>query len=278
MGIPTGSYQGIITSWAGTSNAAILTAVGEHTANLRVEAGVAARTEYASGLTNEAYGPGLSTWEVTITSRLKTAGTVVVGYAGNLAIAGSDVYTSHMNAWSLTISAIAERMDEYQSTAVLAGWGQFIRGMMRASGTYSILPDATTALKMPFAPTTSLPTATFTLTGTANDTLAMSVIPTSLNVDIPIPNLSTGQYAFNASGPITVGAGSVLFSVYAGTSLGLFDFDYATPTNNNLVFQVASSRTLTGPAFVRDITINHAPAQYPEVVITAQGYGALTPA
>lgn len=279
MGTPTLAYQGSVVSWAGTNNAILLTALGEHEATLTIDSGLGERTQYGASLLAQSYGAGLSTWECTFRSRLFTTATAQVGYAGNFAVSSAAMYASHVRSYTLSINAIAERADEYQSAAVLAGYGQFLRGLISASGSAEVLVDDTTALSVPYTPTTSIPTGTFTLTGTANDTLAASILPTGVTVNSPVAGLNTATYSFNTSGNITVGAGSLLFSGYASSALGLPDFDYATPANGNLVFATKTgSRTFTGGAFWKNITINHSPANYVDVSITAQGYGILTSA
>lgn len=270
---PVLGYQGTVTSWAGTNNTVLIGAVGEHTASLNIDGGTADRTQFGSGLRATSIGPGLRTWTCVMTSRLLTSGAAQIGYDGGLAISGSDMYTTHARSFSLNMAVNAVRADEYGSTAVSAGWGQFLRGLMTWTGQYTALVDDTTALKMPFTPAITIPTGTFTLN--SGNTLAALIVPTLLDMGDPVNGIAEASYSFNLNGDVTAAGSGNLFS--AGT-VPLPDFDYGTPANNNLVFTAASGKTFTGPAFVSGISITHAPAAYTDITVTAQGYGALTPA
>lgn len=272
MAGPIIGYQGIVTSWAGTANTALIGAIGEHTATLNISGGTADRTQFAASLVGTSMGAGLRSWEATLSARLLTSGAAQIGYLGSVAISGSDAYTLHGRRWSMNFNVNAIETPEFGSTAVVAGWTQFLRGLMDVTGDYTVLVDDTTALKMPFTPTTSLPTGTFTLN--TGNTLAGELIPTALNIGEPVNSIAEATYGYKLNGTLTAAGTGNLF---AAGSVALPDFDYATPANNNLVFTMASGRTLTGPGFWKSLSISVDPAQYIDIGLTIQGYGALTP-
>ena len=268
---PILGYQGTVTSWAGTANTALIAALGEHTATININGGTADRTQFGASLVGTSAGAGLRTWDINLTARLLTSGSAQVGYLGAVAVSGSDMYTLHGRRWSMNFDVVAQEEPELGSSAVVAGWSQFLRGMMTVTGEYEVLVDDTTVLKLPFTPTTSLPTGTFTLN--TGNTLAGEIIPTALNIEEPVNGIVKARYGYRLNGALTAAGTGNLF---AAGSVALPDFDYGTPANNNIVFTAASGRTFTGAAFWRSIGITVEPSQYIEVSVVAQGYGALT--
>lgn len=273
-GIQTIGAEGIITSWAGTNNGTILTALGEHSASLDMTNDAADRTQYASGLKAMSSGPGLRSWGGTISGRLLTSSVPQVGYVGNLAVSSAtDTYVTHVRSWSATITAIELDVTEYNSAATTAGWRSFRPGLVRLTGTFEALVDDATVLKPPYMATTTLPTLTLTLT--TGNTLAFSAIVSQMGLAIPVGDLNRVTYSFESTGDITAAGTGNLFPA-ATIDIPTWD---ATPdgvADTTLVFQAAASRTFTGAAFWTSIGITHNPAAYIDVAVQYRGSGALT--
>lgn len=256
--------SGLVSSWAGTDNTAIVTGLGEHTANLTMTSGPLDRTQYGASLAAMSAGATLRSWSGTISGRLMTSSVPQVGNLGSVAISNAaDTYVTNVRAWRGTFQAIELDSTVYGSPASI-GWRSFRAGLVKFSGTYEALVDDTTDLELTYAPDTTLRTLTLTLN--TGNTLAFEAVVHDLGLTIPVGDLNVVTYGFESNGNITAaGTGSVFT---AGT--------LAIPAAGSLIFQAATGQTYTGDAFPTSISIDHAPNKYIDIDVAFRGTGALT--
>lgn len=271
-GQQTLGLEGIVTSWTGTANTALIGAITEHTATLNIDGGTADRTGYVASLSSMAMGPGLRSWSGSIKGRYSGAGTAQVGYLGAVTYASG--YTYHVQGWSAAIKSKALEITAYDASATAAGWKQFRPGILSIDGKYDALVDSANAIVLPTAPGSASAAATFTLT--TGVTLAANILPSAIGVTVPVGDLNKVAYSWVADGALTA-AGSN--NIFAAGAVALPDWDTSGTDgvpDATLVFQAASSRTYTGAAFWTSINIDHKPGSYIDVTVNFQGSGALT--
>lgn len=282
MGQMTIGSEALVTSWAGTNNTQLLSVLGKAAVTFDMQGNPPDRTQFAGSIVNTSYGPGLASWTGTISARFLTSSLAYTGYAGSLAIGGTDMTTTWIKSYKLSLRSQAFDTTSFGSTATTAGWMSFRPGLITASGSYELMLDSAAGIKPPFLPAassfSSLPTATFSLTSV--NTLAMSIVPQGVGVNLNVGALNAGTVSFMGSGAITAATSGDTNMFDAGT-LTLPDWD-ASGTDGvcdtTLICQASASRTYTGAAFWTSIDISVDPKAYTDVQIGFQGSGALVPA
>ena len=103
-----------------------------------------------------------------------------------------------------------------------------------------------------------------------------NVFYAATNPTIKVDDLNRVDYDLVMDGALTaVGSGNL----FAAGAVGLPDWDTSGSDgvpDATLVFTASSGRTLSGPAFWSNITIDVDPTTYTTVTVAVQGAGALT--
>ena len=275
MAAPSTGMTGLVTSWVGTANTALLAACDEPSFTLNIDGGVQDRTAFAAGLTTTRAGATIRGWSGTITGRARLGTSPPSGYLGLVTFAGG--YATHVNSWDMQITCKPLEITSWTLAATAAGWRSFMPGILGWGGSYSALIDVTTALANPFAPNTASSAATFKI-GEASavaQTLAGNIYPSALSIAAAVADLNTVQYSYVGDSTLTAAGASNLF---AAGAVGTPDWDTSGSDgvpDADLILQASSGRTYTGPAFWTSIGIRVQPAGWTEISIGFQGAGAL---
>jgi hypothetical protein len=265
---------GAVTSWAGNNNTNLIdnaSAPPEFT--LAVNSDSFPTTAFGS-VTAEDFANGLYSWTASIASRLEpfsAGGGGLVTYA--------DGYTANVKAWSMTMNwaALESTVFDSAGTSTIES-KSFTPGLLNWSGTYTAILDDTTALSLPEPGTRG--TATFKIVedGANDQTLAGTVITTSVSAPVRVGQLSEVSIGYQGAGPLAATGTS-------GSTWTANFFDYwiaqggdrhiGLPATGELVLTAHSGRTYTGDAFATSIALNVAVGQPVTVNVTAQGSGDL---
>lgn len=276
MAGPSIGASGLVTSWTGTANTALIGALDEHTISLSIDGGTADRTPFTSGgLSFARSGQTMRSWTGTINGRARLGGSPPSGYLGAVTFASG--YALLVKSWEMTIETAAQDISAFGSTATLAGWKTFRPQYLKWGGSYSAMIDETTALVLPVAPNTAAAAATFKL-GEASavaQTLAGNILVSNLGVNIKVDELNMATFAFMGDDTLTAAGASNLF---AAGAIGTPDWDTSGSDgvpDTTLTVQAASGRTYAGPAFWQSISMSITPDNFIDVAIQIQGAGAL---
>jgi hypothetical protein len=264
---------GTVTSWAGNNNTNLIdnaSAPPEFT--LAVNSDSFPTTAFGS-VTAEDFANGLYSWTASIASRLEpfsAGGGGLVTYA--------DGYTDNVKAWSMTMNwaALESTVFDSAGTSTIES-KSFTPGLLNWSGTYTAILDDTTALSLPEPGTRG--TATFKIVedGANDQTLAGTVITTSVSAPVRVGRLSEVSIGYQGAGALTAAGtgGSTwannFFDYWIANNSGVLQI----PATGELVLTAHSGRTYTGDAFPSSIALNVAVGQPVTVNITAQGSGDL---
>jgi hypothetical protein len=249
---------GKLTSWAGTINTDL---IENQEVNYTLNYSFDDRPYVPFGASGVVFGSrtvGRSFWDGTVNMQLAT---VQTGNLGSVTFANG--YVANAYKWTMDIVANVHEVTPFGVTAKT-----WMPGVITATGTYSAIIDDTTALSAPGV----TGTATFSINdGAGEKQLSGTVFVTvvAINVD-PESGQANVDFSYAFSGSITTaGTGSYLWDAGAST--------ITTPVAGSLVLQAHTSRTFTGSAFWKKISIVNDPrSSLVTLAIDYQGTGALT--
>ena len=143
--------------------------------------------------------------------------------------------------------------------------------------------ESSAAATLPTAPAGSAPTLTFALTDEATDpSIAGAFNLTQLGIGVPIgePELVSVRYAAESTGALTATSGTSSPCVFPAGTIDGPDWDTNSDGTEDvqLVFTLASGRTLTGKCFWRQVDFDYSMDSLALVTVQLQGTGPLVPA
>lgn len=300
MGRQVTGLEGTITSWgSGNSdwhNHLIATGTAPTNVTVNVEAPEMDTTSIGGPSSNRTYRPMLGSWTVTGESLWPRAN-AYIGAQG--LVTYSSGYTQHVKGWSLNMSWDALDVTEFNASGIL--WRSFrpaFRG--KFTGSFRGLVDDATALTLvtPWTNTSAKSMLLKLAENTPNTDNSFSItdaIITRAGIGMPIQagGLDTLDYNFTVSGAMSClsssGDGTSTFgiNVLPGSTSGLaitmppYDNSGDGTPNKTMLIKLAdgtSDVTLSGTAFLTNISITCDVDQPIRVSWTAQGTGVLTPA
>jgi hypothetical protein len=276
MGYQTVGHEGFVTSWGSSGDDCfhlLGTGFQPYSAKLTVAKDAVEITPFVSGgvkaRTNRA---GLGSWSVDIEGRFPRT-SPKLGNQGLITFAGG--YVLFLQDFELNLDWGALEITQKNGTGVL--WKAFRPGILQWGGTYEVQGDSATNFALPELAAGAPSAATIKLTeeGGTDNNFTGSIQIESLGVDVAINQVNRGSYAYTGSGDLTVvGSSNILPS--GVVEIPDWDSDSDGVPDRSLVFQAASGRTFTGPAFIRSIRVTVPTADYINVSVTAQGAGSLT--
>lgn len=299
MGRQVTGLEGTITSWgSGASdwhNHLIATGTAPTNVTVNVEAPEMDTTSIGGTSVNRGYRPTLGSWTVTGESLWPRAN-AYIGAQG--LVTYSSGYTQHVRGWTLNMAWAPLDVTEFNASGIL--WRSFrpsFRG--KFSGSFRGLVDDATALTL-VTPWTNTSSKSMTLklaedgTNDNSFTIADAII-TRAGIGMPIQSgqLSTVDYNYTVNGALTCvsssGDGSSTFGINVlpgsttGVALTYPTYDNGTNgvPNKTMLIKLADSSsdvTLSGTAFLTNVSITCDVDQPIKVSWTAQGSGVLTPA
>lgn len=249
----------LVTSWAGTVNAALLANFSPMKFSILMNGQEIDITEYAASLVPRTHQSGLRDWEVVMEGFNAAA---VSGNVGN--VSGTD-YAVALNNWNMTIGCAAVPVTNW--TSLSAGWQTFLPGLQEWSGSYGGFVDGTTAIPavMEYA-TSADASALFTIS--SGNTLGGTIRTTRVSIDSEVSAANTMSASFRGIGHLTTTGSDALLDANTGT---MVDF-----VAGELVLTAATGRTYTGDAFPVGISVTSRLGDATRMTVRARGTGALT--
>lgn len=260
MAVITG-ITGAVTSWAGSGfNGSLLTGSRPAQFSLSMAMDDLETTAFAdSGVGTHIRG--LSSWSGSFTAQLAAPSNGSLG-----SVAGTGLYVTNINAWTLEAQQMA-----HESTAFAATTKAFIPGMISWGGTYAGYVDGTTVLVAAGLPSSNA-TATFTYQeqGGTDNTLSGEIFTTQLSANVAPNAANTVSYSYRGTGSLTQSTPS------AGTPIFTAGAVPVATAATSLVLTASTGRTYTGSAFWTSISLSVAVNQATILTVGFQGSGALT--
>ena len=276
MGYQTVGHEGFVTSWGASGDDCyhlLNTGFQPYSAKLTVTKDPVEITPMVSGgVKARQTRAGLASWTVDIQGRFPRS-SPKLGNQGLITFAGG--YVLFLQDFELNLDWGALEITSKNGTGVL--WKAYRPGLLQWGGTYEALGDSGTNFSLPEVATGSPSSVTIKLTeeGATDNQFTGSMQIESLGVDIAINQVNKGSYAYTGSGDLTVvGSSNILPAGVLSTPA--WDSDSDGVPDRSLVFQAASGRTFTGPAFIKSVKVTVPTADFINVTLTAQGAGALT--
>ena len=252
MAVITG-ITGSVTSWAGSGfNASLLTGGRANQFSLNMDMDNLDTTAFAdAGVSTAIRGP--SSWSGSWTAYLATPQNGSLG-----SVAGTGLYVSNLNAWTLNCTQQA-----IESTAFSATTKAFIPGAIKWGGTYSGYQDDTTVVVAAGLPASN---ASATFTYFTSYTLVGTIFTTQLGLNSSPNAAGTVSYSYQGTGSLT-GAGSVPIFTAGAVPVA------TTPTDITLT--ASTGQTFVGSAFWTSIALSVGVNQATMLTVGFQGTGAL---
>jgi hypothetical protein len=201
----------------------------------------------------------LRSWSGTLSGQLSTPIT-----GSGLGITYSTGYAAFVESWSATINVAVE---QYYTTASSDRWMEALPSTLSWSGSYTALVDEDAPIIAVGADATP---AAMTFTLSSGNTLAGSVVSTSVVNDIPVGRLHRVTVQVQGDGTLTA----------AGSNNIISNGAIAPMTGATLTLNARESGTndveYSGTAFWNQLTVNAATAGLIKSSIGFQGSGALT--
>lgn len=257
---------GLVTSWTGTFNTALISTNNKPASfELNETAGIHDRTTFVSG--GATFGRnihGLHTWDGNISAHL---GTPATGSLGLITFAAGEVLL--VSEYELNITA-----NMHDTTVLTSGgvkWRSFTPGLVRATGSFSgYLDNATSIAHAGLDAGASA--ATFDVVA-GSKSIGGNIILSEAGISVSPDDANRKKYNFVFDSQVTTaGSGTILWAVDAGGGT----YSLTTPVLGTLTMQSYTSQTFAGSAAYKSLKLKVNPFEPIILDIGFQGSGALT--
>lgn len=228
---------------------------------LNVNADEFETTPFAATDPISTYLKGLYSWDFEFTTTLKVA---EIGALGLVTFSAG--YVTNLNAWTMEIERAAHEVTAFGATCKA-----YIPGRYMWSGTFGGFLDDTTAATLP-ANSNEPATGTFRYSerGATDAELSGSIFTKQLNVESSPRDVNKVSYGYRGSGALSQSASSSGVNIFSATGA------IVGTAADTVTLTATTSRTYSGSAFWKGISISVGATGLTEIRVRGQGSGSLS--